>query len=98
MLPQIISANWQENTNLNRERLIMFLKRLGQSGQWECSTGMQCPQILEMVDGDYAVVGTLITSEATKAMPPGPGVGPMEGVVKIPRKILIGVKSEIPVD
>jgi hypothetical protein len=76
----------------------MFTKRLGQIGQRQCSTGAQCPQILEMVDGNYAVVGTLITSEAVKAMPPGPGIGPTEGVVKIPRTVLVGARAEIPVE
>jgi hypothetical protein len=51
-----------------------------------------------MVDGDYAVVGTLITSEAVKAMPPGPGIGPTEGVVKIPRTVLVSARAEIPVE
>lgn len=76
----------------------MFTKRLGQIGQHQCSTGAQCPQILEMVDGNYAVVGTLITNEAIKSMPPGPGIGPNEGVVKIPRTVLVSARAEIPVE
>lgn len=73
----------------------MFLRRLGYNER-QCEGGFNCPQILEMVDGDFAAVGTLITDEAIKAMPPGPGVGPTEGVVKIPRAVMIAARAEIP--
>ncbi len=73
----------------------MFVRRLGQSVN-RCSSGHYCPQILEMTDGDFAAVGLDITSEAVNAMPPGPGVGPKEGVVKIPRHVMIAARAEIP--
>lgn len=73
----------------------MFIRRLGQNAQ-RCSSGHYCPQILEMTDGDFAAVGLDITGEATKAMPPGPGVGPKEGVVKIPRHVMLAAKAEMP--
>jgi len=74
----------------------MFIRRLGQKNRPQCVHGHHCPQILEMKDGDFAVVGLLITDDAIKAMPPGPGVGPKEGVVRIPREILIAAREEIP--
>jgi hypothetical protein len=74
----------------------MFLRRLGQSGRQCCMTGHHCPQILEMSDGDFAAVGLDITAEAVKAMPPGPGIGPKEGAVKIPRHVMIAARAEIP--
>jgi hypothetical protein len=74
----------------------MFIRRLGQNGREQCSYGHNCPQLLEMVDGDFAAVGPLITEEAAKAMPPGPGIGPKEGVVRIPRAVMIAARSEIP--
>jgi hypothetical protein len=49
-----------------------------------------------MLDGDFAAVGLDITEEAKKAMPPGPGVGPKEGVVRIPRHVIIAVREELP--
>lgn len=73
----------------------MFLRRLGQNGQL-CSTGHHCPQILEMVDGDFAAIGMDMTKDAIPAMPPGPGVGPNERVVRIPRLVMIAAKTEIP--
>jgi len=75
----------------------MFLRRLGQKGPQQCQNGFNCPQILEMTDGDFAAVGLDITTEAVREMPPGPGVGPKEGVVKIPRGIMIAARAEIPI-
>jgi hypothetical protein len=74
----------------------MFIKRLGQNGWQQCSTGAHCPQILEMEDGDFAVVGPDITEKAAGALPPGPGVGPNERMVKVPRRVLIEARPEIP--
>jgi len=71
----------------------MFIRRLGQN---ENLCGHNCPQILEMADGDFAVVGLDITSDAIKTMPPGPGVSPNEVVVKVPRRIFIAARPEIP--
>jgi len=74
----------------------MFLKRLGGNGANLCESGYHCPQILEMADGDFAAVGTDMTETALPAMPPGPGVGPQERVVRIPRKVMVGARAEIP--
>lgn len=74
----------------------MFLRRLGQNGRQQCSTGAQCPQILEMIDGDFAAVGLDITAEAVKAMPPGPGIGPKEGAVRIPRAVMLAACADVP--
>lgn len=73
----------------------MFIKRLGEKGV-ACSSGHACPQILEMTDGDFAGVGQDITDEAMPAMLPGPGVGPKERVIRIPRHVLIAARAEIP--
>ena len=72
----------------------MFIKRLGQNDGRSC--GHNCPQILEMADGDFAAVGLDITEKATPAMPPGPGVGTQERVVKIPRHVMIAARAELP--
>ncbi len=81
--------------NSGEKRLFMFKRRLGQDGVQQCSTGLQCPQILEMKDGDFAAVGLDIKNEAIMAMPPGPGVGPKEGVVKIPRPVMLAAIADI---
>jgi hypothetical protein len=74
----------------------MFIRRLGQNDENRCESGHRCPQILEMGNGDFAVVGTDITTQAVAAMPPGPGVGPEERVIRIPRNVLIAAKADIP--
>ena len=74
----------------------MFIKRLGGNEQSRCESGYHCPQILEMADHDFAVVGTDITAEAIPAMPPGPGVGPNERVIRVPRRVFIAARVEIP--
>jgi hypothetical protein len=73
----------------------MFLRRLGKHSSQTCEGGYYCPQILETVDRDFAVVGPLITDAAARAMPPGPGIGPNEGAVKIPRAVMIEAIMDI---
>lgn len=72
----------------------MFLRRLGQYKP-QCVHGSSCPQILEKTDGNFAVVGTLITEEATAAMLPGAGVGPTEGVVEVPRAVMLSAVADL---
>jgi hypothetical protein len=78
---------------------IEFHHRIGQDPQ---ANGAQtaacrgCPDIWELANGDFAVIGIDIT-EATKAkLPPTAGCGPDERIVFIPRKLLVGAKSDIP--
>ncbi len=68
----------------------MFARRLGKV----CEGGRYCPQILEKIDGDFAVCGPLITTEAIKALPPGPGVGPKEAVVNVPRDVMLSAMAD----
>lgn len=77
------------------ERNSMY-KRLGRNADAQCVGGFHCPQVLEMEDGDFAVVGKLITEEARKNIPPGAGVGPNEGVVKVPRHVMADVRPDLP--
>ena len=49
-----------------------------------------------MVDGDFAVVGPDITDEARSAMPAGPGIGPKERAVRVPRHVMVAVRSDLP--
>ena len=74
----------------------MFIRRLGGNEKSLCESGYHCPQLLEMADGDFAGVGQDITDEAIPAMPPGPGVGPKERVIRIPRRVMIAARVDIP--
>jgi len=76
----------------------MLKRRLGQNDVNLCPGGYSCPQIFETTDGNFAAAGLLITTEAKeaiKALPSGPGIGPNEGVVKLPRAVVIGAIVDI---
>ncbi len=76
----------------------MFAKRLGPDPH---SNGAQtpgcqgCPDIFELENGDFAIIGADIT-EAAGLLPPSAGCGPDERIVRIPRKTLVLAKRDIP--
>ena len=77
----------------------LFLRRLGPDPH---ANGAQtvslagCPDILELQDGDFAVIGLDITEEAKARMFPTASCGPDERVIRIPRQTLLKAKSDIP--
>lgn len=75
----------------------MFIRRLGAlpGATLACASGYSCPDILEMANGDFAVIGADITSMSAE-LPPGSGCGPTEKVVRIPRELLIRARADIP--
>lgn len=75
----------------------MFIRRLGVApGTLLCSGGRNCPDILELATGDFAVIGTDITATAASQLPPGSGCGEDERIVRIPRVLLVRARDEIP--
>lgn len=77
----------------------MIKRRLGpdphaNGGQTVALSG--CPDILELDDGHFAVIGIDITERTQGKFPPGVGCGPDERVVWIPRKTLVLAKPDIP--
>ena len=75
-----------------------FIKRIGPDphANGAKSAGCRgCPDIWELDNGDFAVIGLDIT-HATGNLPPSAGCGPDECMVRIPRKTLILAKSDIP--
>lgn len=77
----------------------MFIRRLGpdphENGRkTECLAG--CPDILELENGDFAVIGKDITEEAKRKMFPTATCGPDERVVILPRRTLILARRDIP--
>ncbi len=76
----------------------MFLKRLGPDphANGERTPGVQgCPDIFELTNGDFAIIGEDITGCAG-LLPPSAGCGPDERMIRIPRKTLVCAKSDIP--
>lgn len=73
----------------------MFIRRLGGSALKQCEFGRDCPQVLVMTDGSFAVVGADIKSVAAAHLPPGPGIGPTEGMVKVPREVMLKIIPDL---
>ncbi len=77
-----------------------FLRRLGPdphlNGAQTISL-MQCPDILELSDGNFAVIGIEMTAQALPNLPPTVSCGPDERVVWIPRATLVNARKDIPV-
>ncbi len=77
----------------------MFLRRLGPDphlhGQRTAALA-GCPDVLELEDGNFAVIGIDITAQAMGKFPPTVGCGSDERVVWIPRKTLVLAKTDIP--
>ena len=77
----------------------MFIHRLGPDPH---ANGAQtvalagCPDVWEIENGDFAVIGTDITDRAKGKLPPTASCGPDERIVLLPRRTLILAKSDIP--
>lgn len=77
---------------------ISFLKRIGPDPHAEGAHSVGCngcPDIWELENGDFAVIGIDIT-HAAASLPPSAGCGPDERMVRIPRKTLVLAKLDIP--
>jgi hypothetical protein len=64
--------------------------------QRRCLTNTSCPDIFELYDGRFAVIGTDMTRELTPTLPDDAGVAECERIVVIPRETLILAKPDIP--
>jgi hypothetical protein len=80
-------------------RIGMFLKRLGPDPHangaktYACNG---CPDVFELVGGDFAIIGTDITEIAASQLPPSASCGSDERIIRIPRKTLVLAKGDIP--
>ncbi len=76
----------------------MFIRRLGPDphANGTLSAGCRgCPDIWELESGDFAVIGLNISGLAAK-LPASASCGPDERIVRVPRKILVLAKPDIP--
>lgn len=76
----------------------MYLRRLGpdphlNGAQTPSLDG--CPDLFELADGNFAVIGIDIT-KTRDLLPPDAGCGSDERIVWIPRKTLVDAKPDIP--
>ena len=78
---------------------MIFKKRIGPDPH---ANGAQtvacrgCPDIWELENGDFAVIGIDITDAAIPKLPPTAGCGPDERVIRLPRNLLVNAKRDIP--
>lgn len=77
----------------------VFLRRLGpdpHANGAQTAAAQGCPDLWELADGNFAIIGIDITDATTGKLPPTAGCGPDERVVLVPRKTLILAKTDIP--
>ena len=78
---------------------IKFRRRIGPDSH---ANGAQsaacqgCPDIWELENGDFAVIGIDMTDAARPNLPPTAGCGPDERIVRLPRNLLVNAKRDIP--
>jgi hypothetical protein len=79
--------------------MITFRRRIGpgpQASEAQCVACWGCPDIWELDDGDFAVIGVDITDAVRPKLPPTAGCGPDERIVRLPRNLLVNAKGYIP--
>lgn len=77
----------------------MSLRRIGPDphlGGAQTPALAGCPDIFELENGDFAIVGRDVTSKIAGELPPGATCGPDERIIAIPRKTLVLAKRHIP--
>jgi hypothetical protein len=60
------------------------------------ATGANCPDIFELSDGRFAVIGTDVTAEFDAQLPADASRGEYERIVVVTRETLIHAKGDIP--
>ncbi|GHE35066.1 hypothetical protein GCM10018785_00990 [Streptomyces longispororuber] len=72
-------------------------RRIGASPRERGSaTGQSCPDIFELHDGDFAVIGTDRTQELESVLPADAARADYERIVVISRSTLTRAKADIP--
>ncbi|MEU4617467.1 hypothetical protein [Streptomyces umbrinus] len=73
-------------------------RRLGVSpkARQGCLTETNCPDIFEMADGRFVIIGDDVTADVRAALPEDAGIGLSERAVIIPREVLTAARGDIP--
>lgn len=71
----------------------IFSRRLGPKR--ECLITEACPDVLELADGDFAIIGLDITEVSAGRLPTDAACGSGERVVRIPRSVLLSAIPDI---
>jgi hypothetical protein len=59
------------------------------------ATNITCPDIFELDNGDFAVIGTDRTAELKELLPADAGVAPYERIVVITRDTLLAASKDL---
>ncbi|MEV2191280.1 hypothetical protein AB0I02_09855 [Streptomyces phaeochromogenes] len=74
-----------------------IVRRVGASPKERGSaTGQSCPDIFELSDGSFAVIGREATKELDPELPPDAARADYERIVIITRDTLVRAKADIP--
>ena len=78
----------------------MFKRRIGPDPHADGGPGTAnasgCPDIWELEDGSFAVIGLDVTAKLRGLLPVGASCGPDEQIVILPRSTLTNAKLDIP--
>lgn len=66
----------------------MRMRKLGVGGEQGSSGEKSCPNIFELENGDFAIVGTEATQDYIDHLPPGTKIAEYESIVHVPRYII----------
>ncbi|GAB2329915.1 hypothetical protein STREPTOSP366_50790 [Streptomyces variabilis] len=73
------------------------MRRIGASPRERGSAaGQTCPDIFELSDGSFAVIGTEATADLDGELPPDAARADYERIVVISRETLLQAKADIP--
>lgn len=73
------------------------MRRIGASPRERGSAaGQTCPDIFELNDGNFAVIGTEATADLDSQLPPDAARADYERIVVISRETLLRAKADIP--
>ncbi|MFD8720190.1 hypothetical protein EDD90_3070 [Streptomyces sp. Ag109_O5-1] len=74
-----------------------IVRRIGASPRERGSmTGETCPDIFELSDGNFAVIGTEATAELDDQLPSDAARAAYERIVIVSRETLVRAKADIP--
>jgi hypothetical protein len=76
---------------------VSIVRRLGKSPRERGSlNNATCPDIFELSDGSFAVIGTDRTEELDRLLPDDAGRADYERIVVVTRETLVAARADIP--
>jgi hypothetical protein len=77
--------------------VVQIIRRLGASPRERGSAnGCSCPDVFELADGRFAIIGTDVTDELDGRLPADASRADYERIVVISRETLVRARADIP--